>query len=505
MNYGISFLLTSFIVREISAEAYGFTNLCNNIVNYATLITIVLNSVAGRFITIEIHRGNKERANKYFSSTVIANLIICSLLFIIFIQFSISIDQIFDIPDYLVSDVRVLFLLVAFNLVLNVFTSVFTVSTFITNNLYLSSLANAIGIVVRSLSLFLFMKFDPNIRYVGVATILGSTVIFLMNIYFLKKLCPDFKIRKSDFSISYVKELISSGIWNTVSKLSQILSDGFDLVITNIWIGVYAMGQLSIAYTIPTVISSFLSMIINVFNPQLTEYYAKGKKDEIIKAITLNMKMTAFFGNVIFFGFVAMGKDFFSLFVPTANIDLVYVLAIFAISSLLSSSIVSPLSNVFLLTNKLKVNSVVWFFVSVFDAILLVILLNTTSMGIYAVAFVSKIVGTIVNLTFLPLYASRCLSTNPLVFYKLIFRYTLTSIFLGVVIILCRELLGEINSWSLFVVRCAFLGLIGFIVNYTCFLQNEERVYLKNVIISKIWPQHHVNHVTKLRNASDKN
>ena len=30
-----------------------------------------------------------------------------------------------------------------------------------------------------------------------------------------------------------VKELISAGMWNSISRLSQVLSDGLDLVITN--------------------------------------------------------------------------------------------------------------------------------------------------------------------------------------------------------------------------------------------------------------------------------
>jgi len=48
----ISFFLSPYIVSNFGAEANGFTQLANNFVNYATLITIALNSMAGRFITI---------------------------------------------------------------------------------------------------------------------------------------------------------------------------------------------------------------------------------------------------------------------------------------------------------------------------------------------------------------------------------------------------------------------------------------------------------------------
>ena len=66
INLGISFFLTPFIVEKIGVEANGFVSLANNFVEYAQLITISINSMAGRFITIKLHQKNPEDANKYF-------------------------------------------------------------------------------------------------------------------------------------------------------------------------------------------------------------------------------------------------------------------------------------------------------------------------------------------------------------------------------------------------------------------------------------------------------
>lgn len=41
-------------------------SLGNNVINYITILTVALNSVAGRFITIEYHQGKKKEANEYF-------------------------------------------------------------------------------------------------------------------------------------------------------------------------------------------------------------------------------------------------------------------------------------------------------------------------------------------------------------------------------------------------------------------------------------------------------
>ena len=59
INLGISFFLTPFVTKRIGTEAYGFVSLANNFVNYATLITIALNSMSGRFVSVAIHQGKK--------------------------------------------------------------------------------------------------------------------------------------------------------------------------------------------------------------------------------------------------------------------------------------------------------------------------------------------------------------------------------------------------------------------------------------------------------------
>lgn len=487
INYAITFFLTSFVVNKISSEAYGFISLCNNVVNYATLVTIALNSVAGRFITIKMHRGEVNEAQKYFSSTLIADIAICIGILLVFIPLSLKVGKLIDVPTNLITDVTKLFLLVTFNLIINVICSVYSVSTFITNKLYLSSIANAIGNIIRAVLLAVLMnQLTPSIVYVGIATASSSLIILVLNMLYTRILCPELKMKLKHVSTNYIKELLASGIWNSLTKLSQIFSDGLDLVISNVWVSAYAMGQLSIAYTIPTIIAAFISMIINVFNPKLTEYYAKQNIQKVVSEIKTNMKMTAFFGNVIFFGVIVLGKDLFMLWVPSSNLNMVYTLMLLATVSVFISSIVSPLSNVFLLTNKLKINSLVWLGVSIIDTIIVLILVSSTNMGVYAVAGVSKIVGAIVNIVFLPIYAAHCLYVSSFEFYKVIIRYFISSIFVGTSMICVRVLLGTVTTWAFFIVSVLILGLVGMLVNYFIFFNKFERNYFNKVIFKKL-------------------
>lgn len=81
--------------------------------------------------------------------------------------------------------------------------------------------------------------------------------------------------------------------------------------------------------------------------------------------------------------------------------------------------VTTSLNNVFLITNRLKVNSIFWLIISFTNVLLVFIYLNTTSLGIYAVAGVSKVTGILGNLIFVPLYACKCLKIKWNTFYQL--------------------------------------------------------------------------------------
>ena len=80
VGLGINFFLTPFIVRNLGAAAYGFVGLSSNIIDYTTLLTIALNSMASRYITISYAKGDIHDANRYFSSVFYSNLIIAGVI-----------------------------------------------------------------------------------------------------------------------------------------------------------------------------------------------------------------------------------------------------------------------------------------------------------------------------------------------------------------------------------------------------------------------------------------
>ena len=71
VQLAINFFLSPYLVEHLGDAAYGFIGLANNFVSYASILTVALNSMASRFISIEINRQNHKKANEYYSSIFI--------------------------------------------------------------------------------------------------------------------------------------------------------------------------------------------------------------------------------------------------------------------------------------------------------------------------------------------------------------------------------------------------------------------------------------------------
>jgi len=483
----ITFFFTPYLTDVVGEEAYGFVGLGNNIINYVTILTIALNSVAGRFITIEYHKGNKQQASEYFTSVLVANLSIIPIILLVAVPAILNVEKLLNVPAELVTSVRYLFFFILGNFIITLVSTVYNVATFITNTLYLSSIANIVTSLLRIfLMCVMFGLLPANVAYVGLSTCICTFIGLVINMYYTKRLIPDIRISKNYIRLDKVKELISAGAWNSVTKLSQVLSDGLDLLITNIWINASLMGALSIAQQLPLYIATLLNTLINLFNPNLTMYYAKNDIDAVVKEMKMSMKFSSFFTNIIFCGIVVFGRYFVGLWVPNQDVQLIYELLCVIMMSVVVSGVTTSLNNIFTVTNKLKVNSLFWLVISFVNVFLVFVLLNTTSLGIYAVAGVSKATGILGNLFFIPIYACKCLKIKWNTFYPIILRYMGTTIIMMAVFFGIRAIYTLPMNWITFAIVCVIAGVAGCIINFFVLLDSQERGVLKNKIMAKV-------------------
>ena len=485
VTFGISFFLSPYIVKNVGVDAYGFVGLANNFISYAGLITIALNSMAGRFVTVKIHEKDSDGANRYFSSVFIANLLITAFMGFIFVVLLVFLEHLINIPSNIFWDVKLLFGALFLNCLIGTIGSVFSIATFATNKLYLQSLRTIESNIIRAviiLALFIFLA--PKVSFLGVTSLLCGIYVLAYNIYYTKKLLPQLKINRKHFDFKSIIELVSSGVWNLINRVGQLLLDGLDLLITNLFINPAAMGILSLSKTVPSIITSIVGSMVGVFSPNFTILYAEKKTDELLASVKQSMKIMGVIANLPIIVLIVCGDLFFSLWQPTQDATQLHILSILTCAGLIFNGGINCIYNIFTVVNKLKLSSLMVCLTGVISTITVFILLNTTNLGIYAVAGVSTTIATLRNLIFTVPYGAYCLGQKWYTFYPNVIRPVIFVALSGIVCYIIKGVL-PFSGWFNLILLAVITVLISTLIGSLIILNKADRVVIKNVLLRR--------------------
>lgn len=489
IQMAISFILSPYLVNRLGNEAYGFIGLANNFVSYVTILTVALNSMAGRFISLEINKENYKKANEYYASTFFANLFMSAIVAVLSSIMIFNLNNLINVSAELDTDVKITFILVFLNFIISILTTVFSVATFIRNRIDIDSIKSIFLNLLRvSILLVLFAVFQPKIYYIAIASVVCTILGSIINIFITRKLVPELKIKVRYFNFESIKTLLLSGIWNSINSLARVLLTGLDLLVANLFVSGEAMGILSIAKTVPNMVESLLSTIAGVFTPQFTILYAQGKKEELISEIKFSIKLLSLIMTVPLAGLVIFGYDFYSLWLPVKSADEIMQIQILSIISVLPyifSAYIFTLFSIDTVTNQLKRPVIASFIMSIVTIITEIIVLRYTNLGVYAIAGVSSFYWLIKIWFFNPINAAYNLKIKWNTFYPPFLKASMCLILILVAFSIGHSLVS-INSWVEFLFFVGIFGIIGYIINFIILLNKNEKTQVVNKIKSKI-------------------
>ncbi len=483
INVSISFFLSPYIIRTIGVEANGFVNLANNFVAYANLVVTALNAMAARFITIAYVKKDYKKANLYYNSVFWGNLIICVIMLVPAFIVIIKLDSYINVPDNLLLEVKILFAIVFAAFFIRTGAPNYDCGTYVTNRMDLEYIPAMFSAILRCvLILVAFSFFLPHIWYIGfISTLIGMIQLFI-RAYNTHRLTPELKIslRNPICSWKVIRELVGSGIWNSISIAGNTLLSGVDLIICNIYLGPTLMGVLSLSKTLPSILTTLSESIRGAFGPELTISFASGDKDNIYKCIKRAMKITSVIVTIPTAGLIIMSDAFYSLWVPSQDEKLLQILTTLAVLSYLLNSGVVVLFNVFTTVNKVRYNSIAMIISGFISISLTLLIAANTEYDLYAIAGISSIVTICKNLFFTIPVASTLLGYK---WYKFYSQVGISALCSGMTILVGKiiRLFVSIQTWSMFFLTCILIGTVGLYLNLMIVLEKEERSYLLSV------------------------
>lgn len=488
VTLGINFFLTPYIVSSLGAAAYGFVGLSNNIISYTQILTIALNSMAARFITIKYGQGDIEAASKYYSSVFYSNLLLSATI-VVFAGVTVAyLDIWLEVPAELLADVRILFTALAFSTILGLISNVFAVATFIKNRIELSSIRIIGSNLIRAFVLvFLFGLFSSHLWYVGLSSILSALYVGYTNYKYTLLLTPDLKIKKHNYDWPKVVELLKAGMWNTISKLGDILQRGFDLIFANLFIGATEMGILAITTQIPFVILHLLSAISATFAPSMTLDYAKDNLDEIKKDLSKSVRILSIIMLIPLSVLYVYGDVFYNLWTPSQDGTMLQWLTICGTFALVFTAPLENFWNIFTVTNKIKFSSLFMLLNSILVFITVFVLLCMTKEPItkmFVIASVRSLYGVFRGILFIPIYGAKCLNLKWSFFYRDLVK-PIGGLLIVLILLFGLRMIYMPDSWISFICVSIITAIISLIVGSLLILKKTDLAYLASKLHGK--------------------
>lgn len=485
-NALINFLLSPFIVHELGVEANGFVQLATNFVSYIAIIMSAMNSMSSRFMTIAYHEKKIDKMREYYTSTFIGNNTLILFLLVPVLTGIYFLDSIIQISPELVTQVKLLFLMVFLNYFVSMATPNWDISFFVTNKVYMRSIGNMVSYIVRALVIVvMFASLPAKVWYVGVSAIMATLVLQVWFLFGMKKELPFLKVNKKFIKISALKDLVSSGIWNSINQLGFVLSNGLDLLLTNLFISGKMMGVVSLAKIVPAIIGGLQNTVSTTFTPQLTILYSQGKIEEMIKEIYKASKVTLIIIGLPLTGFIAFGEPFFKLWLPGQDALQLQVLSFLTMMNLAVINGSQPLWQIFAVVNKNKPDALSVIYSGIASVVITFVVLETTDLGAYAIVAISSIIGILRYLLFVIPFSAKYLGLKWNTFYPLI-GYALLTLALNLGIGKIINLFLQINNWLTLAGAVLLFSIVSGILTTIIVLNKNERKATWNAIISRI-------------------
>ncbi len=489
INAGINFKLTPYIIDRLGTEAYGFIGLAFDFVNYAGILTLALNTMTGRFISVEYHRGNKKKAQTYINSILISNLFLSGILCVVAIFLIWKLEYVVNIPPELTTDVKITFSLVFINYILGICISVLNCAAYVKNRVDKTYVRNAISYILKLIiTIALITAFDIKIFFISLTSVICTVYMGVASYIITKKLMPEIHFSLRDFSWEAVKNILSGGIWMSILSLSNLLLSGLNSFLANKLISVISTGYLSAAKTIPRYINMLSEQLSQTFSPRFTQLFSRGESDQLITELKKSINIVSFILTVPIAGFIAFGSNFYALWLENYTPDeiaLVQTLSVIITLPYLLNAYVYPLIQVNFALNKVKTPAIVTLIIG-FINILIVLPFGFSGKLTLITLNVFGSVLTVLRLIFFqPFYTAKLLNIKVSVFFKSIFR---NCVVFGVVYIFfsCFKSFFRMESWFGFIFAIGVSGLIGYAISFLLLFDKNEFRSTISLIKSKI-------------------
>lgn len=350
----VSFYTSRIVLRALGVVDYGVYNVVGSTVAMFSVLSGSLSSAISRFITFELGGGDIAKLKRVFSTSVIVQLILATVIVLI-----AETVGLWFLNHKMVVPVERLF---AARWVYQ-----FSIITFVIG--LISVPYNAAIIAHEKMSMFAYIGIFEALAKLGVAYLISITMSDRLILYgfLLMVIAVTVRIiygtyckqRFEECTYRFVydkvllKEMANFAGWNFIGASSAILRDQGGNIIINIICGPAVNAARGFAIQISSAIQSFVQNFMTALNPQITKSYANGEHGYMMSLIFRGARFSYYILLLLSLPVIINAQYILELWlvdVPAHTVSFVQLVLVFV----LSESLANPLVTAMLATGKIR-------------------------------------------------------------------------------------------------------------------------------------------------------
>lgn len=456
---GVSFFLSPFIVRHLGNTAYGVWSLLVSLVGYLGLLDFGVRGAVTRYVAHHHAIGDSEEC----SSIVSAGAVLFGLLGILAVLlsgvFAFFAPTLFNIPDSLINETRVILVVggctVAVTLVGGVFAGVITAL----ERFDISSGIEIIVTAIRTIMVVIALREGyglVSLAYIHFATSVLIGIVSWANILWLY---PELRLQFRGPLSSYIRRILSFSAFLSLLHVFGILIYYTDALVIAVFLPISAVTFFAIASNLCDYAAKIAGALSKIMLPRVSALISAGSKkieDEILSAARVATLATA----SIAITFWLRGESFIDLWMgadygPTSGSVLqilAFVVWLGGARTIAASAIIGA--------NKHRLLVPVFAFEAVFNLALSAAL--ASPFGLIGVALGTLIPSLVVSLKYIPQCLSKSIGVPVSRFYR--------------------------NAWILPTVACIPFALANYLFEYYFPAENLAVFFMQVISILPLVP-----------------
>lgn len=291
----ISLYTSRVILDALGVEDYGIYQVVGGVVAMFSVISASLSTAISRFITFEIGSGNMEKLKRIFSTSIVIQLtliviifIVCEILGIWFMEAKMQIP-----PERLYAAKWVLqcsLFTFAVNLLSVPYNACIIAHERMSAFAYIGIYEAVMKLVICYL--IIISPFDKLIFYAILLLLLSVSTRIIYNVYCNRHF--EESRTKIVFDKAIFKEMIGFSGWSFFNNTASILNNQGVNMLMNVFFGVIVNAARGIAVQVETAVLQFVNNFTTAINPQITKYYANGDLQNMHKLVCRGAKFSYF-------------------------------------------------------------------------------------------------------------------------------------------------------------------------------------------------------------------